>query len=175
MGKMNISCRATLVIALLVSLSASAQDTSGLALQVEAVRFPSLARQARIQGDVRLRSGPDGVTVVSGHPLLTPTAVDSLKGMGKISEGIIEATYHFVFVDNTEIQVTTRIEKRGNRFERLILRALNKQTERIVEYRQRVEKPTPKNRFDLTGNRLEVWLYAAAPFVTVQTNQIARY
>jgi hypothetical protein len=49
MLKMSFSCCATLVIALLMSLAASAQDASGLASKIEAVRFNPLARQARIQ------------------------------------------------------------------------------------------------------------------------------
>jgi TonB family protein len=47
--------------------------------------YPPLARQARIQGDVRLRAsaGPDGhvthLEVISGHPLLVPAAIEAVK------------------------------------------------------------------------------------------------
>jgi hypothetical protein len=112
--------------------------------------------------------------VISGHPLLAQTAVASLQEIGKISERESEAIYHFQFIDNTEIQVTKRIEQRGNRFERLILRAFMRKTERVVEYTQCVEKPLlPKNKIELGEDRLEVWIYASATCVQTATSQIA--
>src|SRR5262245_35201978 len=62
--RMNLSRSAVLAIALLAPLAAFAQDTSELASRIEAVPYNPLAKQARIQGDVRLRSGPDGVIVI---------------------------------------------------------------------------------------------------------------
>jgi hypothetical protein len=80
---------------------------SELASKIEAVRFPPLARQARIQGDVRLHSGPEGIMPVNGHPLLAPFALDNLKELGKLSDAEIEAVYHFVLV-NEMARSTTR-------------------------------------------------------------------
>jgi TonB family protein len=57
---------------------------SNLLHRVEPV-YPPLARQARIQGDVRLtvQTGADGhverMEVVSGHPLLVPSALEAVK------------------------------------------------------------------------------------------------
>jgi len=169
---MNLSRTAVLVIALLAPVAAFTQDTAGLASRVEAVSYPPLPRQARIQGDVRLRSGPDGVTVISGHPLLAPTAVNSLKELGKLSQGELEAIYHFAFVDPV-IRVTTRVERRGNRFERLVLHALMMKTEKVVQYQECTQTPVSKNRVEVTGNRLEVWIYASAGCVQTSTSQIA--
>jgi hypothetical protein len=170
---MNLLRRVVLfIIALLAPFAAFGQDTFGLASRVEAVSYPTLPRQARIQGDVRLRSGPDGVTVISGHPLLAPTAVKSLKELGKLSQGEIEAIYHFAFVDPV-IRVTTRVERRGNRFERLVLHAFMMKTERVVEYPECTQTPVSKNRAELNGNRLEVWIYASAGCVQTLTSQIA--
>src|SRR3989442_1799513 len=100
-----------------------AKEDSRLASSIEALRFPPLARQARIQGDVRLRSGSDGITVVNGHPLLAQVAVANLKELGKLSEAEGDVIYHFLFVDETEIRATRTTVKKGNRFGRLILRA----------------------------------------------------
>src|SRR6266516_3521199 len=121
---MRLSCLAgVLAVVFLVPLATFAQEVSGLAAKVEVVRFPPLARQARIQGDIRLRSGPDGITLVTGHPLLARVALDNLKELGKVSDAEIEAVYHFVLVNETEIRVTRTVVKKGNRLTRLILRA----------------------------------------------------
>ncbi len=48
-------------------------------------QYPDVARPAHIQGDVVLQAiisdqgKIDGVTIVSGHPLLTPAAIDAVK------------------------------------------------------------------------------------------------
>jgi hypothetical protein len=172
---MNLSRCAVLVIALLAPLAAFAQDALGLASKVEATRYNPLARQARIQGDVRLRSGPDGITTISGHPLLVQEAVNSLRGLGKLSDVEIEATYHFVLVDGTEIRTTTRVEKKGNRFERLILHTLMMKTDRVVQDTECIERPIlKKNRIEVTGNRIEVWVYGPVnSCLQPSTSQIA--
>jgi hypothetical protein len=110
--------------------------------------------------------------VITGHPLLAPTAVSSLKELGKLSEGEIEAIYHFAFVDSV-IRVTTRVEKKGNRFERLVLHAFMMKTERVVEYAECTETPVSKNRVEVAGNRIEVWIYASAGCLQTSTSQIA--
>src|SRR5579859_1476012 len=95
-----------LVIACLFSfgVAALALDDGGLASKVEAVKYPPLAKAARIQGDVHLHIGPKGVEFVSGHPLFAPVAVDNLKELRKVSEG--EVIYHFVLVDDTATRLT---------------------------------------------------------------------
>jgi hypothetical protein len=110
--------------------------------------------------------------VISGHPLLAPTAVSSLKELGKLSEGEIEAIYHFAFVDPV-IRVATRVEKKGNRFERLILHAFMMKTERVVEYPECTQTPVSKNKVEVIGNRIEVWVYGAGACIQTSTSQIA--
>ena len=171
---MNSSCTAVLVVVFLSPLATFAQDASGLASRIEAARYNPLARQARIQGDVELRSGRDEITVINGHPLLAQEAVSNLKGLGKFSDVEIEAIYHFVLVDGTYTRVTTRVEKKGNRFERLILRAFMMKTEKVVEYTECVENPTPqKNRIEATGNHIEVWIYGGSMCLQTATSQVA--
>src|SRR5260221_5160673 len=90
--------RATLAVALLgpITVLCLAQDVprrirvGGLVQQNMAVSriapvYPPLAKQARIQGVVRLEAqiGRDGrvvnLTVISGHPLLVQSALDAIK------------------------------------------------------------------------------------------------
>jgi hypothetical protein len=171
---MNLSRSAVLIIALLTPLAAFAQDVLGLASRLEEARYPLLAFQARIQGDVKLRSGTDGVTVISGHPLLAAAAVSNLKELGKFSNHDIEAIYHFGFI-NCEMRSTTRVEKKGNRLERLVLRAFMMKTERVVQGTECIEDPTPpKNRVEVTESRIEVWIYRSIPgLLMTSTDQIA--
>lgn len=71
---------------LLLSLCASAQHPSEPVLKSsEMPKYPPLARQARIQGEVKIEFvlNQDGVPItvnlVSGHPMLAPTAVENVR------------------------------------------------------------------------------------------------
>jgi hypothetical protein len=139
-----------------------------------ALMFPPLAKAARVQGDVKLRSGPAGVTLIDGNPLLAPTAVTHLKNLGQLSDFEMGAVYHFVLVNNTETRVTKAVVKKGNRLTRVFLRALKKKTEKIVEYPACVETPDLKNKFNLEKDSIEVWIYASIGCPQVSVSQIAR-
>jgi hypothetical protein len=132
---------------------ALAQDNKGIASKVEAVKYPALSRQARIQGDVRLRLGPKGVTLISGHPLLAPVVVENLKDLGNLSETDIDVVYHFILVE-PDFRITRTKVKKGDAFDRLILRALRIKTEKVIEESECIEKKAnlAKNRIDLTKN-----------------------
>src|SRR5262245_48641864 len=111
---MSLSCRFVLVVALLASPAIFAQDAPSLVSRIEGVTYPRLARQMMLQGDVRLRSGTDGVIANGGYnPILSEIAVNSLKAIGKISDREIEATYHFVLVESKEIRITKKNVPRG--------------------------------------------------------------
>lgn len=85
--------------------------------------YPPLSRQARISGDVRLevKIRPDGsvgaVALLSGHPMLTPTALDSAqksqfscKGCSGLTTYLM--TYTFDFLEGTgchEIKMASRV------------------------------------------------------------------
>jgi hypothetical protein len=173
---MRLQCLAgVLAVVFLVPLATFAQERSGLASKVEAVRFPPLARQARIHGDVKLRSGPGGITLVNGHPLLAPIALDNLKELGRVSDAEIEAVYHFTFVNETETRVTRTVVKKGNRFTRLILRAFGMKTETVVEGTQCIENPVRPNRIDFKHNSIEVWIYASTGCLQISVSQIASH
>ena len=148
-----------LAVFLLAPLATYGQER--MLSSVEAMRFPRLPRMARIQGDVRLHSGSDRITLVSGHPLLDQAAIDNLKEIGQLIEGKSEVLYHFVLVDEAEIRVTKTTVKRGNRFERIILRAFLMKTEKVVESTDSNDEnpPRQKNRIDFTKDPIEVWVY----------------
>src|SRR6202043_3105386 len=63
----------------------SAGVTSGLLIRKVQPNYPPLARQARIQGTVVLHAviskagSIENLTVVSGHPMLAPAAIDAVK------------------------------------------------------------------------------------------------
>ena len=63
----------------------SAGVTSGLKVRDVKPVYPPLARQARIQGTVVLHAviskdgSIEGLTLVSGHPMLAPAAIDAVK------------------------------------------------------------------------------------------------
>jgi hypothetical protein len=124
----------TSVAASLLAAAAFAQTTEDvLRSKLTSVHYAPLAEQARIQGDVRLRLNSGVVTLVSGHPLLAPIAVESARALGSIqSEVSLDLTYHFVLVDTAKSVPTLTTVKRGNAFERAILRVFGLKTERVV-------------------------------------------
>jgi periplasmic protein TonB len=71
--------------AVLPKVRVSLGIAQGLLLRQVKPQYPSLARQARIQGSVVLEAviGRDGtiqeLRVVSGHPMLTPAAIEAVK------------------------------------------------------------------------------------------------
>jgi hypothetical protein len=161
-----------LSIMVLVATAAVGQDDAGIVSKVEALRFSPLTRQARIQGDVRLHFGSEGITLLSGQPLLAEVAIGNLRELGKLSDGEGEVVYHFVLVSDSNTRVTRTTVKKGPAIKRLILHALKMKTEKVVEYRECIENPT-KNRIDLTHDIREVWIYASVACVQAMPSQVA--
>lgn len=71
---------------LLLGPGTAFQDVHATRVKNAAPRYPPLARQARIQGTVRVRAGvaPDGsirqIEVIHGHPLLIQSVLDAVRG-----------------------------------------------------------------------------------------------
>jgi len=93
--------RGLLIAVLLLTVSPQTQPRSPI--HVESLVYPSIARYARIQGDVVLvaQIGSDGRVSIpirkSGHPILLQAAEDNLKTW-KFQSGEdleMEITYHF--------------------------------------------------------------------------------
>ena len=152
--------RRLFVAALVLVGAASAQTTEDrLRSEIKAVRYVPLAEQARIQGDVHLSVKSGVVTLLSGHPLLAPLAVESAKAFGSIQgKTDVDMTYHFVFVDTaTSVPVTV---PRGNAFGRAVLRMFGLKTVRVV-YRCQEGVP-PANDLKIAGAVIEIWIFGTA-------------
>jgi len=83
-----------------------AEVAAGMPLQSPTPVYPPLAKMARIEGVVKLqvRIGKDGhvteTTVVSGHPLLVPAAMDAVK----------RYVYKPITIDGKAVDVMTTVE-----------------------------------------------------------------
>jgi TonB family protein len=86
-------------------------QTGVILVKLSPLRYPPLARQARIRGDVKvsIHVRTDGTVasaeVLSGHPILAPAAVDNAKQSefecrGCASETEYVLTYSFEFIED---------------------------------------------------------------------------
>ena len=157
--------RTALAVKFLVVGAALAQTPEdGLRSQIATVRYAPLAEQARIQGDVHLKLNSGVATVLSGHPLLAPIAVESAKALGPVQGRTeLDVTYHFVLVDTV---LTSMIVKRGNAFERAVLRMFGLKTEKIVYGCQ--EGIPPANDVKLAVPVIEIWIYGGTQCLQTQ-------
>ena len=149
--------RRPFAVAFVLVGAASAQTPEdGLRSKITAVRYAPLAEQARIQGDVHLDVESGVVTILSGHPLLAPIAVESAKALGSIqSKTDFDMTYHFVLVDAaTGVPVTV---PRSNSFGRAVLRLFGLKTVKVV-YRCQEGDP-PANDLKIAGAVIEIWIF----------------
>ena len=151
-----------LVAASLLAASLSGQSPADqIKSRIEGLQYVRLAEMARVQGDVRISHHSDTLSVISGSPLLVPLArqttatLVSLMGLGDS-----EFIFHFILTDSGTMTVANpRVVKRGNAFERVILRALGRKTEKTVtEYECREVKAPPSN-FRINGASIEIWIY----------------
>ena len=137
-----------------------AQTEDGLRSRIASVRYSPLAEMARIQGDVRLRVNSGVVALVSGHLLLAPLAIENAKKFGSIQgQANLDVTYHFVIVDTAISVPKLKTLKRGNAFERAVMRALGFKTERVVRTYECEEGVAPASNIKIDGAVVEVWVY----------------
>lgn len=142
--------------------------------KIAGVSYPHLAEAARVQGDVRLRVESGIVSVLSGHPLLVTTAVESAKRLLP-PEGPkdIELIYHFLIVDTVTSVTTPVTVKRGNAFERTVLRMFGLKTEKTV-LETRCESGTARpTEVSIAGAFIEVRVYGRALCLMVETASVA--
>jgi len=158
----------TSTVAFLLVGTVFAQTTEGvLRSRLTSVHYAPLAEQARIQGDVRLRLNSGVVTLISGHPLLAPIAVESAKALGSIQN--LDVTYHFVIVDTAKSVPTSTIVKRGNAFERAMLRVFGLKTEKVVDGYRCESGIAPANDVRVNDAVAEVWIYGRTHCLTTET------
>jgi hypothetical protein len=152
--------RKTSTIGCLLVGAALAQTEDGLRSRIATVRYFPLAEQARIQGDVCLKVSSGVVTLVSGHPLLAPLAIENAKTFGSIhGQANLDVTYHFVLVDTATSVFTSTTVKRGNALERAVLRVFGFKTEKVVHTYRCEEGVAPANDIRTDGAAIEIWIY----------------
>lgn len=159
----------TFTIGCLLVCPAVGQTEGGLTAGVATVRYPPLAEQARIQGDVRLEASSGVVSLVSGHPLLAPQAINNAKTLASLQgKTKVEITYHFVIVDTAYSVPGSSTVKRGNAFERALLRVLGFKTEKVVDRYQCENGVAPPGEVQIEGAVIEIWVYGRT--FCLQTN-----
>jgi hypothetical protein len=152
--------RAYLVALFLVALSSAQTPEDELRTKIRAVRYAPLAEQAQIQGDVHLTVKSGVITLLSGHPMLAQTAVENAKVMGSIQATTdLDAIYHFVIVDTATTVRTPIPVRRGNTFERAVLRVFGLKTEKVVFENRCQEGGSPANDLKIAGEFIEIWIY----------------
>jgi hypothetical protein len=150
----------SIVACLLVEAPFAQTAEDALKSKLTSVHYAPLAEQARIQGDVQLSLNNGVTTIISGHPLLAPTAVASATAFGSIqSETNFDLTYHFVLVDTTTSVPTVTTVRRGNALARAILRVFGLKTEKVVHGSRCEEGAAPPNDSKVNGAAIEAWIY----------------
>lgn len=163
--------RKTCTIGCLLVGAALAQTEDGLRSRIATVHYPKLAEQARIQGDVRVMVSSGVVTLVSGHPLLAPPVIENAKTIGSIQgQANFDVTYHFVIVDTAVTSVpTSTTVKRGNAFERAVLRLFGFKTEKVVHSYRCEDGAAPANDIRTDGAAIDIWIYGRALCLQTET------
>jgi len=150
----------SIVACLLVGAAFGQTAEDVLRSKLTSVHYAPLAEHARIQGDVRLNVNGGVIAVVSGHPLLAQIALASARAFRSVqSQTNFDVTYHFVLVDTATSVPTVTTVKRGNAFERAILRVLGRKTERVVHGYRCEEGVAPANDVKMNDTAIEVWIY----------------
>lgn len=166
-------CGTCILAWLLVGAAFAQTREEALKSKLTSVHYAPLAELARIQGDVRLIVSHGAITVVSGHPLLTPIATASVKGFGSAqSESTLDVTYHFVLVDTARSVPTVTAVKRGNAFTRAMYRVLGVKTEKVVRSYQCEEGVAPANDVKVNGTAVEVWVYGRTRCLQTNTSTL---
>jgi hypothetical protein len=158
-------------------LRCSAQTEDGLRAKVAAVHYPPLGESARLPGDVRLEVNSGVVTLVSGHPLLAPTAIENAKTLGSIhGQTESDITYHFAIVDtNVHAVPTSTTVKRGNALERAVLRVFGFKTEKVVHGSRCEVDAAPASDIKAEGGVTKIWVYGRSPLcIYVYSATLAR-
>jgi hypothetical protein len=166
--------RNTFVLSVIFVGMAFAQASGDeLRSKIRAVRYSPLAASARVQGDVRISINSGVVTLVSGPPLLAQSAIESAKELGSIQDGAdLEVTYHFKLVDTVSTVAKPLTVKRGNAFDRAILRLFGLKTERIVVEYQCQESIPPANDLRISGATIEIWIYGPARCLQTESGML---
>jgi len=110
--------------------------------------------------------------LISGPPLLRQASLGSIERLGKLSErGDVEVVFHFSLIEPSVHEVTV---KKGNAFDRLILRVLGLKTEKTIKEKECSDTElSPENRIDSTKAPIEVWIYRRTPCHAIESLGVA--
>jgi hypothetical protein len=162
------------LIAVLLSGMACGQETEAmLRASITGVRYPPLARQARIQGDVHLRLEGGAVKIIAGHPLLTLAVEGGVKLEATPAQPNLDVVFHFVLADTTKWVKTTTTVKR-NAFETGILRMFGRKAEKVVQSERCESGEAPPTQINLNGVTIQVWIYGSIGCLQVNYALVAR-
>jgi hypothetical protein len=136
---------------------------------VAGMRYPPLAATAQVQGDVHLRFRSGTLSVLSGHPLLVEAAIQNTKMLGALPVGTdVDLVYHFILVvATTSVPIPVNV-KRGNAFQRAVLRIFGRKTEKVVVEYQCQEGSPPASHLDGSATNIEVWVYGGTHCLQTQ-------
>jgi len=131
----------------------------------DAIRYPPLAKVARIRGDVLISGG----NAVTGHPILREPALRGLDVLN-LHAPQTDVLFHFILSDIILSPRTETIPK-GDAFDRFFLRLLRIPTTRKIATQVCTEGPNaPANRIDSTKDPIEAWIYGKAPCIETNTS-----
>lgn len=154
---------------LVATLGAFAQrEEPKIVVNLDGFRYPPIAKQARIFGDVAFRVGPRGRELVSSaNPLLTAAAESNLQTwtLPPLATGSYLITYHFVPLETgPPKQQSVPIGSGLSRFFRRLVGAPTTKTVEIFCYSARDPDPAPSyaiktgddKRIDITTGVLPI-------------------
>ena len=156
---------------LLAATFAAAQPPPELTTQIQQFRYPPLARSAAVQGIVTLSRSAIGVTLLRGHPLLSPAASKSTESFPPIpGHDTITVTWHFDLVATPTQYIPEPITVPiNNKFERALRRLLHRKTDKVVLPSVCEQPPRLPNKLTITGPHIEIWIAATHACLQTQT------
>lgn len=112
---------------------ASAQPPPDLGNRIASLRYPPLAEQARIQGEVSFVVRQNVPADLKGHPLLVYDANRSWEALKIVAPDGFMVRFHYILDQEPVIRHTKHQTPRGNGFDRLWLRLFHQPTTRAEE------------------------------------------
>ena len=140
---------------------------------VSGIKYPPLAETARVMGAVKVAVNTGEVTVISGSPLFRQTAVDAANRIATLEDDYsADITVHFALAPVVTSSPVTVSVKRGNAFERVLLRTFGRKTEKQITAQHYRIDDAPPNTFRIGGNSIEIWIFGRLMNVLFERNQV---
>ncbi len=146
---------------------------------LDGFKYPALARAARVQGTVQFLVRPDGIQLVSGHPILVAAARSNLEkwAVPYASSTPLSVTYVFRLDAVTGGQITEVDEPIGDRFDRFFLRLFHRSVTRKIEEYSCIQpeyyQPVFKSEMEGGLQIIKIDVKAGNPCVTISRVAVA--